>query len=72
MLVSCDQINPILIILINQKEEGELKQNYRPVWMTSVPYKIMESLIKDKLLKFLEENKSYLTHNTVSLREDHA
>jgi len=32
--------------------------NYRPVYLTSVPCKIMESLIKDPLLKHLENHRA--------------
>jgi len=32
-------------------------ENYRPISLTSVPCKILESIIKDSLVKFLDENK---------------
>jgi len=30
--------------------------NYRPVSLTAVPCKIMESIIRDKMMKFAQEN----------------
>jgi len=43
--------------------------NYRPVSLTSVPCKIMESIIKDNLLKFVEENKIVTEHQHGFLRQ---
>ena len=48
------------------------KTNYRPVSLTSVPCKIMESLIKGKLMNFLESNDLLSAgHNMDSAVEDH-
>jgi len=48
---------------IYKKEgQGSDPSNYRPVSLTSVPCKIMESIIKDNLLKFVEENQILTDH----------
>ena len=44
------------IVPIFKKGDRTDKANYRPVSLTSVPCKIMESIIKEKLMKFLESN----------------
>ena len=44
------------IVPIFKKGNRTDKTNYRPVSLTSVPCKIMESLIKGKLMNFLESN----------------
>jgi len=44
------------ILPIFKKEDGTDRANYRPVSLTSVPCKIMESIIKEKLMRFLESN----------------
>jgi len=43
--------------------------NYRPVSLTSVPCKIMELIIKDNLLKFVEENEILTKHQHGFLRQ---
>ena len=42
------------IVPIFKKGDRTDRANYRPVSLTSVPCKIMESIIKEKLMKFLE------------------
>ena len=44
------------VVPIFKKGSKTDRTNYRPVSLTSVPCKIMESLIKDKLVSFLEDN----------------
>ena len=44
------------IVSIFKKGNRTDKTNYRPVSLTSVPCKIMESLTKGKLMNFLESN----------------
>jgi len=44
------------VVPIFKKGDRTDKANYRPVSLTSVPCKIMESIIKDKLVKFLEKH----------------
>jgi len=44
------------IVPIFKKGDRTDRANYRPVSLTSVPCKIMESIIKDKLMRFLESN----------------
>ena len=34
-----------------------LPENYRPVSIISVPFKILESIIRDEMLEFLDRNK---------------
>ena len=41
---------------IYKKGSRSDKEHYRPVSLTSVPYKIMENIIKEALSKFLETN----------------
>ena len=36
--------------------------NYRPVSLTAIPCKVLESLIRDELLKFLTDNELMTTH----------
>ena len=45
-----------IVVPIFKKGAREDPANYRPVSLTSVPCKIMESLIKDKLTEYLEMN----------------
>jgi len=45
------------IVPIFKKGSKTDKANYRPVSLTSVSCKVMESIIKDKLLEFLDKNK---------------
>jgi len=42
------------LVPIFKKEDGANRANYRPVLLTSVPCKIMVSIIKEKLMAFLE------------------
>jgi len=44
------------IVPIFKKGDHTNRTNYRPVSLMSVPCKIMESIIKEKLMKFLESN----------------
>jgi len=44
------------IVPIFKKGDRTDRANYRPVSLTSVPCKILESIIKDKLMRFLESN----------------
>ena len=46
--------------LIFKKGSKSELDNYRPVSLTAVPCKIMESNIRDKMLKFVQEN-SFMT-----------
>ena len=45
------------IVPIYKKGDRADPNNYRPVSLTSVPCKLMESVIKDNIAGFLEENK---------------
>jgi hypothetical protein len=47
------------------------RANYRPVSLTSVPCKVMESMIKEKILAFLEKTVQSRTHNMDLCLEDH-
>ena len=44
------------IVPIFKNGDRSDRANYRPVSLTSVPCKIMESIIREKLMKFLESN----------------
>jgi len=44
------------IVPIFKKGKRTDRSNYRPVSLTSVACKVMESIIKEKLLNFLQEN----------------
>ena len=50
-------INPVF----KKGSESELG-NYRPVSLSAVPCTLMESIIRDKILKFAQEN-SFMTNN---------
>jgi len=43
------------VVPIFKKGARNDRANYRPVSLTSVPCKVMESLIKEKLVEFLEK-----------------
>jgi hypothetical protein len=43
------------VVPIYKKGQKSYKTNYRPVSLTSIPCKIMESIVKEKLLEFLED-----------------
>ena len=45
------------IVPIFKKGKKSDKSNYRPVSLKSVPCKVMEGIIKENLLSFLQENK---------------
>ena len=45
-----------IVVPIFKKSAKNDRANYRPVSLTSVPCKVMESLIKEKLVKFLEKH----------------
>ena len=45
------------VVPIFKKGDRTNRENYRPVSLTSVPCKIMESIIKQSLVKHLEANK---------------
>jgi len=68
------------VVPIFKKRTRNYRANYCPVSLTSVPCKVMESLIKEKLVEFLEKHniisnsqhgfmsgKSYLTNLLESL-----
>jgi len=44
------------VVLIFKKGDRTNRENYRPVSLMSVPCKVMESIIKEKLIKHLEAN----------------
>jgi Reverse transcriptase (RNA-dependent DNA polymerase)/Endonuclease-reverse transcriptase len=46
------------VVPIYKKGPKTDKANYRPVSLTSIPCKIMESIVKDRILEFLEDNDS--------------
>ena len=41
---------------IHKKDDNQDPKNYCPVSLTSILFKIMESIIKDHLLKYLKDN----------------
>lgn len=41
---------------IQKKGDKSLPQNYRPISLTSVVCKVMETILRDKMVNFLEEN----------------
>ena len=43
-------------LLIFKKGSKKFAENYRPVSLTSVACKILESLVREKLVSFLKEN----------------
>ena len=45
------------VVPIFKKGDRTNRENYRPVSLTSVPCKVMESIIKESLVKHLEANK---------------
>ena len=47
------------ITAIHKKEEKNLCENYRPVSITSIICKLMESIIRDKLVAHMEKNKLF-------------
>jgi len=58
------------IVPIYKKGPKTDPANYRPVSLTSVPCKIMEAIVKEKLTQLLEKNKaiSRLQHGFMSGR----
>ncbi len=44
------------VIPISKKGDKSVALNYRPISLTSVAGKILEKIIRDKLVKFLEDN----------------
>ena len=48
--------NKANVIPIYKKGDRHLAENYRPVSLTSVPCKVMESIIKEKMVDHLEIN----------------
>ena len=53
LLVMFESANTSPIFKIGSKSE---LGNYRPMFLIAVPCTIMESIIKDKMLKFAQEN----------------
>ena len=51
-----DDWKTVHVVPIFKKGSKTDKANYRPVSLTSVPCKIMESIIKDRMKKFLDSN----------------
>jgi len=49
------------IVPILKKGDRTDKANYCPVSLTSVPCKLMESMIKDKVMSFMQENSVFST-----------
>ena len=47
------------IVPIHKKDSRSTPSNYRPISLTSLPCKIMESIIKDKILEHINENKLF-------------
>ena len=45
-----------------KKSEKTESENYQPVSLTSVPSKVMESIIRDKIVKDFEKNNLYNAH----------
>ena len=46
------------VVPIFKKGSRTDKANYRPISLTSIPCKIMESMIKDRMQQFLDKNNS--------------
>jgi hypothetical protein len=47
------------VIPIHKKGRKKLPNNYRPVSLTSIACKLMERLIRDKIMRHMEENKLF-------------
>ena len=58
------------ITAIHKKEERNLCENYRPVSITSIICKLMESIIRDKLVAHMEMNKLFFVLNTAFSPEE--
>ena len=41
---------------LHKKEEKKYVKNYRPISLTSISWKIMEKIIRDKIMDHMEEN----------------
>ena len=50
------------VVPILKKGDRQELQNYRPVSLTAIPCKVLESLIRDHLLAYLEENQLLSQH----------
>ena len=54
------------IVPIFKKGNRTDPANYRPVSLTSVPCKVMETIIKENHMKFWESNDIFVKDNTAS------
>ena len=54
-----DNLHPKLLLEIGTKSSPE---NYRPISLTSVVSKIMEKLVRDKIIGHMEENGLFTKH----------
>ena len=59
------------IVPIFKKGNRTDPANYRPVSLTSVPCKVMETIIKENHMKFWESNDIFVKDNTASPGGDH-
>ena len=47
----------VIITLLHKKGEKEFASNYRPISLTSIVCKVMESITKDDILAYMVSNK---------------
>ena len=61
-----DQKNIYVVLIFKKSSKGD-KNNYRPISVTSIVGKLLESIIRDQVQKFLDENKLiYLSQHSLT------